>query len=92
MENTNPAGFQVVCHLTFEIRGNQRKKLDISYIPSFVGQSKEALVKFKSSELGTYAYSLIGTGKPPQVFSPIVIETMIGIIASGFADGVNPFP
>jgi hypothetical protein len=92
MENTIPVAFQVMCKLTFEIRGNQRKKLDISYILSFVRQPEEALVKFKSPELGIYAYSLIGTGKPPQVFSPIVIETMIGRIASGSVDGVNPFP
>jgi hypothetical protein len=92
VENTNPAAFQVMCKPTFEIRGNQRKTLEILYMPSFVGQREEATIQFNSPELGQYMYGLIGTGKPPQVFSPIVIEAMVGSTASGSVDFVNPFP
>jgi hypothetical protein len=62
------------------------------YRPSFASKHEETLVKSKSPELGTSTYWLVGTEKPPQVFSLIIIETMIGTAGSGSADVVNPLP
>jgi hypothetical protein len=92
IENTNASAFQVMCKPTFEIRAGERRTLDILYIPSFVGQREEAIIKFNSPELGTYTYSVVGTGKPPQTFSPLIIETVIGTTSLASIDFMNPFP
>jgi hypothetical protein len=92
MENTNASAFQMMCKPTFEIRAKQRGTVGILCIPFSLGQAEDAIISFRSPELGTYTYTVLNTGKLPQIYSRLVFETMIGTTCSGSIDFVNPSP
>jgi hypothetical protein len=92
IENTNPSSFQVISKPTFELRPHQKRPMEILYMPASVGQREEATVTFRSDKLGDFIYFFVGSGKPPQLFSPIIVETSVDTVASSYVDFVSPFP
>ena len=92
VENNNQTCFQVKASQFFHIGPKEKKRIEITYIPSSIGTREEAEVKFVSPDIGLYVFSLTGTGKPPQVLSPTIIESDIGNTASATVNFVNPFP
>jgi hypothetical protein len=92
IENTNPTSFQVVSKPTFELRPRQKRTMEIMYMPASVGQREEATVTFKSDKLGDFVYCLFGTGKPPQLLSPVIVEAIVPTTVSSSVDFVSPFP
>lgn len=92
VENSNQTCFQVKSNEFFHVGPREKKRIEITYIPSSIGTREEARVQFISPEIGVYAFELSGAGKPPQISSPTIIESDIGVTVSTTINFVNPFP
>jgi hypothetical protein len=92
VDNPNVLTFQVVAKPIIELAAGGKKAIDILYIPSSIGVHEESLISFRSAELGNFQFALAGVGKPPQVLSPIIVESTMETAISSTIDFVHPFP
>ncbi|OHS98266.1 hypothetical protein TRFO_35361 [Tritrichomonas foetus] len=91
-ENDNMTSFHIVSKRVIQLTSHEKKRIEVRYIPSSVGQKETASISFKSNEMGDWVYKLSGVGKPPQPLSPIIITSMIGSTNSAMVLFNNPFP
>ncbi|KAH0785187.1 hypothetical protein GPJ56_010830 [Histomonas meleagridis] len=70
----------------------EKKKIEVRYIPTCLGTKENALIIFKSNEIGDFSYKLNGTGKPPQPQSPIIVTSPVNTTSSALVTFTNPFP
>ncbi|EAY22425.1 hypothetical protein TVAG_379040 [Trichomonas vaginalis G3] len=92
IENTNPTAFQVMAKRSLQLLPLEKRRIEIRYIPTSVGQKETAEISFLSQDVGDWTYSLSGNGKPPQPFSPTIVSSQIGVPMSALVLFNNSFP
>ena len=92
VENQNPKNFQIKCEPVLVLNQNEKKQLEVRYIPSSIGNVDTSILSFKSNEAGEWFYKLSGVGKPPQPMSPVILESELNRSASASIIFKNPFP
>ena len=90
--NDNTIAFRVLSKPTVQLGPNEKKKIEVRYLPTTVGVKEYATIIFKSDQIGDWVYELIGTGKPPQPHSPIIVASNVSSTSSALALFSNPFP
>lgn len=92
VENSNPTAFQVMAKRSIQLLPLEKRRVEIRYIPTSVGQKETAEISFLSQDVGDWTYSLSGSGKPPQPYSPTIVSSQIGVPMSALVLFNNPFP
>ena len=93
IENSNPAAFQVMLRTpqVLQLPPNDKKRVEIRYIPTSIGVKENAQILFLSKENGDYKFSITGTGKPPQPLSPTIVNSTVDSENSALILFTNPF-
>jgi hypothetical protein len=92
VDNDNPAAFQVCSKRVLQLSANEKKRIEVRYIPTTVGIREVATISFHSPDNGDWVYKVAGIGKPPQPLSPVIVSTPVDSAASAFVVFANPFP
>lgn len=90
--NDNVNAFQIMSKESFQLPSLEKKKIEIRYLPTCVGNKETATISFHSAEAGDYEFFLTGTGKPPQPLSPTIITASPDNSNSTLVLFTNPFP
>ncbi|OHT01690.1 hypothetical protein TRFO_31385 [Tritrichomonas foetus] len=91
VSNDNDSCFKVVDGKSIDLEPHEKRQVEVSYIPASVGNKETALIGFRSREIGDFQYRFAGVGKPPQPSSPIIVESMLELSASGQIIFTSPF-
>jgi len=91
VDNDNSSIFQVIAKRMLSLSSQEKRRIEVRYIPSSVGEKEYASISFKSSEIGDWRYRLTGTGKPPQPLSPTIVSSVVNSANSALVLFSNPF-
>ncbi|OHS97910.1 hypothetical protein TRFO_35785 [Tritrichomonas foetus] len=92
VDNDNPTAYHIVAKRVIQLNSQEKKRIEIRYIPTVLGVKEHATISFKSNEVGDWIYKLTGTGKPPQPLSPIIVTSPVMSTNSALVLFANPFP
>lgn len=91
IENENNECFQVISKPILQLGPKEKKSIEVKYLPTIIGTQQTSMLTLKSREVGEWYYKLVGTGRPPQPQSPIIVECSLDSPASGYIEFTNPF-
>ena len=91
VSNENPISFQLSCRNIVSLGPLEKKRIEVRYVPSSIGNCETSYISFTSRAAGELNYKVSGIGKPPQPLSPVFVESMMQLNQSGAIVFRNPF-
>lgn len=91
VSNENPICFQLSCRNIVTLEPLEKKRIEVKYVPSSIGNCETSYISFTSRAAGELNFKVSGIGKPPQPLSPVFVEAMMQLSQSGAIVFRNPF-
>ena len=90
--NDNQTAFNVLSKEFITLEPLEKRKIEVKYIPTALGEKENCTIKFQSPEIGDWTYKITGTGKPPQPLAPVLVTASVMSTRSAMVMFTNPFP